>query len=102
MDGLNIQDDSWAEVTIGSVTKRIDLYRAYNEFADFDRQAREECPGDDQQARRQVVYIQKVVAYLHGLGFEGVGDRAADRFDAALAKEVDRMGKADASAPTPA
>lgn len=101
MDGLNIADDSWANVTIGKVTVLIDLYRTYNTFLIFDQDVREQFPDDKQVAQRQVAYTSRVIEYLHSLGFEGVGDLAADRFDDALAKKVDELGKASATAPTP-
>lgn len=102
IDGLTIADDSFAEVTLMGVTKRIDLYRLYSLTSDYAGKVVESHPGEANEAARQVAYLDLLCAELERLGFGPVGHRAADKFDAALAKAVDEMGKADAAAPTPA
>ena len=98
---LVIDGDSWADVTIGGITKKVDLWRAFNTFLVYDRCAREENPGEDRDAERQIAYSVKVIEYLHGIGFENVGDGAADQFDESLMEAVNTLKKAKAPAPTP-
>lgn len=99
---LDIEDDGWADVTIGGVFASVDLYAAYNRLLAIEAEAREAHPGEGAGAARQVAYLDRVAAYLVSLGFEQVSHRAADKFDAAVTGAVAALGKADAPAPTPA
>lgn len=98
---LEIDDDGWADVTIGGVSVAVDLYAAYNRLVAFDAEARERYPDERHAAARQVAYAEKVCGLLAGLGFGAVSTRAADKFDAAVTGAVAALGKAEAPAPTP-
>ncbi len=97
---LTVADDGWADVTIGDVSQRIDLYRTYNTLLAIDKAVRDSHPDDKDLASRQVAYLDKVCEHLAGLGFEGVSHRAADAFDDALMKAVEELGKVPAGGPT--
>lgn len=98
---LTIENDGFAEVSIGESTHRVDLYSAYNRLLTSGAQVREQHgAGEESAAAQNHAYLGAVCAYLAELGFADVGHKAAGKFEEWLFATVEEQKKTDE--PTPA
>jgi hypothetical protein len=90
---IEIEEDGFITVRIGSVTQQIDAYEYWNRVVAI----RREC--DDSELPMHEFHAR--VAALLADKFGSVSHFAVDRFAGALADVVDRLGKASAVERTP-
>lgn len=92
---IEIPEDGYVSVRVGGAEYRVDAYRLWNLIVEArDRVA------DAGGAVRE--YHEAVVEILKGEGLPALNHFQADRFAAAMADAVDRLGKVPGPGPTPA
>lgn len=81
-----VDDDGFADVTIGTVSKKVDIWKVWGEVDGLRAQAR---------ANPEVDLLQLTVEYLDGMGFPGVSQKGANTFLKWHAEIVNAEGKAE-------